>query len=79
MKCLIKRIKASVINDWHNIDGGLGVHEKAKGVHYRRQALAFIRHKKVVKTLFSKVAQASLERKGGYTRIIKLGNRFDYK
>ena len=49
--------------------------EKAKGVHYRRQALAFLRHKKVVKTLFTKVAYASLDRKGGYTRITKLGPR----
>lgn len=49
--------------------------ETAKGVHYRRQAFAFLRQKKAVKTLFTKIANASLDRKGGYTRITKLGAR----
>ena len=50
--------------------------DTAKGVHYRRQALAFLRHKDVVKKLFSEVAPASADRPGGYTRITKLGQRF---
>ncbi len=49
--------------------------EKAKGTHYRRQAFAFLRQKKAVQALFGKVANAALERKGGYTRITKLGAR----
>ena len=50
--------------------------DTAKGVHYRRQALAFLRHKDIVKKLFSEVAAASPDRPGGYTRITKLGPRF---
>ena len=49
--------------------------EKAKGVHYRRQALAFLRQKKSVSKLFSEIASASVDRVGGYTRITKLGPR----
>ena len=39
------------------------------------RAFAFLRQKKAVKTLFTKIANASLDRKGGYTRITKLGAR----
>ena len=49
--------------------------DKAKGVHYRRQALAFLRHKKSVAKLFNEIASASVDRAGGYTRITKLGPR----
>ena len=49
--------------------------DKAKGVHYRRQALAFLRQKSAVKKLFAEVAPASESRQGGYTRITKLGAR----
>ncbi|MDC0201078.1 50S ribosomal protein L17 [Verrucomicrobia bacterium] len=49
--------------------------EKAKGVHYRRQALAFLRQKKSVSKLFNEIATASIDRVGGYTRITKLGPR----
>ena len=49
--------------------------DKAKGVHYRRQALAFLRHKKSVSKLFNEIASASVDRAGGYTRITKLGPR----
>jgi large subunit ribosomal protein L17 len=38
----------------------------------RRQALAIIRDKKVVKKLFEEIAQRYKETNGGYTRIIKL-------
>ena len=50
--------------------------DKAKGVHYRRRALAFLRQKSAVTKLFAEVAPASAERPGGYTRITKLGARF---
>jgi len=49
--------------------------EKAKAVHYRRRALAFLRQKEAVKKLFAEVAPASSQRVGGYTRITKLGAR----
>jgi large subunit ribosomal protein L17 len=47
----------------------------AKRVHYARQAFAQLRDKSLVKKLFSEIAVASKDRKGGYTRITKLGQR----
>jgi large subunit ribosomal protein L17 len=44
-------------------------------VHARRQALAFMNDKDVVKKLFEEIAPRFAERPGGYTRIIKLGPR----
>ncbi|MBQ9940999.1 MAG: 50S ribosomal protein L17 [Clostridia bacterium] len=41
----------------------------------RRQALAFITKEDVVKNLFDTIAPSYAERKGGYTRIIKIGPR----
>ena len=41
----------------------------------RRQALAFITKESVVKKLFDPIAPEYAERNGGYTRIMKLGNR----
>lgn len=41
----------------------------------RRRALAFIQDKAVVRKLFTEVREKFLERPGGYTRIIKLGER----
>jgi large subunit ribosomal protein L17 len=41
----------------------------------RRLAVAFLRHKSVVKELFDAIAPAAASRKGGYTRITKLGQR----
>lgn len=40
-----------------------------------RQAASFIRDKKVVTKLFSVIAPRYKEREGGYTRIIKIGQR----
>ncbi len=48
---------------------------KRGDLHARRQAVAFLRHKHVVKALFENVAPASADRQGGYTRITKLGQR----
>jgi len=41
----------------------------------RRTALAVLRQKEAVKKLFDEIAPRSANRNGGYTRIIKLGQR----
>jgi len=48
---------------------------KNGSVHARRTALATLRQKKAVKKLFDDIAPRSTERNGGYTRIVKLGQR----
>jgi large subunit ribosomal protein L17 len=48
---------------------------KKGDLHARRQAVAFLRHKDVVKQLFDVVAPAAADREGGYCRITKLGPR----
>ncbi|MFL3009162.1 MAG: 50S ribosomal protein L17 [Candidatus Neomarinimicrobiota bacterium] len=48
---------------------------KKGDIHSRRQVLKKIPHKTVVRELFDKIAPQYAERKGGYTRIIKLGFR----
>lgn len=44
-------------------------------VHARRIAIKFLRHRDIVHTLFHDVAPQYKERPGGYTRVIKLGQR----
>ncbi|MDX9745359.1 MAG: 50S ribosomal protein L17 [Syntrophales bacterium] len=44
-------------------------------LHARRQALTVVRERDVVEKVFSEYAERYRERKGGYTRIIKLGFR----
>jgi large subunit ribosomal protein L17 len=44
-------------------------------IHSRRQALAFLRSQDVVHKLFSEVGPRFADRKGGYTRIVRLGPR----
>ena len=48
---------------------------KKGDIHSRRQVLKKIPHKTVVRELFDNIAPQYVERKGGYTRIIKLGFR----
>ena len=49
---------------------------KKKTLHARRTALAILRHNEdAVTKLFAEIAERSADRKGGYTRIIKLGQR----
>jgi len=48
---------------------------KRGDLHARRQAIAFLRQKGSVKTLFETVAPAAADRAGGYCRITKLGLR----
>lgn len=48
---------------------------KRGDLHARRLAISYLRQPSTVKVLFEKIAPAAAERKGGYTRIIKLGQR----
>jgi large subunit ribosomal protein L17 len=48
---------------------------KNGSIHARRTAFATLHHKDAVKKLFDEIAPASTERNGGYTRIIRLGQR----
>lgn len=48
---------------------------KKGSIHARRTALATLRQKNAVKKLFEDIAPRSAERNGGYTRIVKLGQR----
>src|SRR5471032_208747 len=48
---------------------------KNGSLHARRTALAVLRQKDAVKKLFDDVAPRSASRNGGYTRIVKLGQR----
>lgn len=48
---------------------------KRGDLHARRQALAFITDKDVVKKLFDEIAPKYAQRNGGYTRIVKIGPR----
>lgn len=44
--------------------------------HSRRVVFSYFQDKEVVKELFNNVADAIGDRKGGYLRILKMGNRF---
>lgn len=48
---------------------------KKGDLHARRVAISYLKHKDIVKKLFTEVAPAAADRKGGYTRIVKLGAR----
>ena len=48
---------------------------KRGDLHARRQAMSFIRSKKVVAKLFEQIGDQFKERHGGYTRIIRTGVR----
>jgi large subunit ribosomal protein L17 len=48
---------------------------KRGGVHARRQVLRTIPDRDVVHKLFSEIGPRYAERNGGYTRILKLGQR----
>lgn len=48
---------------------------KKGDLHSRRLAFAFLRDDDALQKLFSEIAPKFNNRKGGYTRILKLGNR----
>ncbi len=49
---------------------------KRGDLHARRQAMAYIRSKGVVAKLFDELSGQYADRQGGYTRIIRTGNRY---
>ncbi|MCK5296168.1 MAG: 50S ribosomal protein L17 [Alphaproteobacteria bacterium] len=49
---------------------------KRGDLHARRQAASYIRDDKVVKKLFSVLAERYEKRPGGYTRVLKAGFRY---
>ena len=48
---------------------------KNDSVHNRRQCFSKLRNKLGVKILFDEISKRVADRPGGYTRVIKLGNR----
>ena len=48
---------------------------KPKDVHARREVFAFLRDRSAVTALFDDIAQKIGSRPGGYTRVVKLGQR----
>lgn len=48
---------------------------KKDETHSRRMVFSYLRNKEAVKELFGEIAAKIADRPGGYTRIIKLGNR----
>ncbi|MEW5798274.1 MAG: 50S ribosomal protein L17 [Bacteroidota bacterium] len=63
---LITRAKNAVAKE---ADGAV------KNLHARREIAKFVHDKDVVKTLFTEIAPKVAARPGGYTRVIKLGQR----
>ena len=49
---------------------------KKENLHSKRRANSILQDKKNIKKLFEVFADRYKDRKGGYTRIIKLGNRY---
>jgi len=48
---------------------------KRGDLHARRLAARYVRDRTIVKKIFDEIAPRYRERPGGYTRIVKLGNR----
>jgi len=48
---------------------------KRGDLHARRQALGVIRSKEVTAKVFDELAERFRDRPGGYTRVVKIGNR----
>ncbi len=46
-----------------------------KDVHARRESFSFLRERKAVTSLFNDIAPKVASRPGGYTRVVKLGQR----
>jgi large subunit ribosomal protein L17 len=64
--------KAKDLRRWADRMVTLG---KRGTLHARRQALSFVRSRRVVAKLFDEIANRFRDRAGGYTRITKIGSR----
>ena len=64
--------KAKELRRWADRVITLG---KQGSLHARRQALGIVQDKAVVRKLFDSIAPRFKDRPGGYTRIIKIGQR----
>src|SRR5262245_55982165 len=64
--------KAKEVRRWADRVITLG---KRGSLHARRQALGIVRDKAVVRKLFDTLAPRFKDRPGGYTRIVKIGQR----
>ncbi len=62
---IITRAKNAVANE----------SEGKLNVHARREVYRFIRNREIIQLLFSEIAEKVANRPGGYTRIVKLGQR----
>ncbi len=49
---------------------------QSKNVHARREVAQLVKDRNVVKTLFEEIAPKVFNRPGGYTRVVKLGQRY---
>jgi large subunit ribosomal protein L17 len=86
-KALMKNLTVSLIREKHIVTGLLKAKElrgfaeplitmaKTDSVANRRRAFAKLRDDEAVRELFAKVAPANAQRPGGYTRILRMGNR----
>lgn len=72
-----KRIKttSAKAKELRGVADGLITFAKRGDLHARRMVLRTIRDKAVVKELFEEIAPTFSNRNGGYTRVIKLGQR----
>ena len=57
------------------IDEGDTPENRARAVHCRRMAFAFVQDNVVIRKVFDELATRYKERPGGYTRIMKVGYR----
>ena len=64
--------KAKEVRRWADRVITLG---KRGSLHARRQALEIVRDKAIVRKLFDTIAPRFKDRPGGYTRIVKIGQR----
>jgi large subunit ribosomal protein L17 len=63
---LITKAKNAVMKEENN---------QPKNVHARREISRYVKDREIVKELFNEIAPKIVTRAGGYTRIIKLGQR----
>ena len=57
------------------LESGDTSENRARALHYRRMAFAFIQDDRVVSKVFKELAARYKQRPGGYTRILKVGFR----